>query len=41
MNECSFFLSTLKAIPNLTVNKEDFKIYVKRKVNLNHLTLLS
>ena len=37
----NFFLSALKATPSLTVNTEDFKIDVKRKVNLNRLTLLS
>jgi len=41
MNACSFLLTTLKAMPSLTVNTEDFKIDVKRKVNLNYLTLLS
>jgi len=36
-----FFLSMLKATPSLIVNKGDFKIEVKRKVNLNNLTSLS
>jgi hypothetical protein len=31
----------VKAIPSLAVNTEDFKIDVKRKVNLSHHTLLS
>lgn len=35
-----FFLSAFKATPSLTLNTEDFKIDVKRKTNLNNLTLL-
>jgi hypothetical protein len=41
VNGCSNFLTTVKAIPSLTVNTEDFKIGVKRKLYLSHLTLLS